>query len=342
MKNSPKIVIAGCGGVSGAWLENVEPLDLNLVGLVDLNLENAKTQQEKFRLNDAFVSDDLKEAVNKTGADIVFDCTIPEAHEAVALTALEAGCHVLSEKPLAASMEAARRIQAKAEEKNLIHAVSQNRRYGDNIQKVKSLIASEEIGKVTTLNCDFFLGAHFGGFREKMQHVLLLDMAIHSFDQARYLSSANPLSVYCHEWNPEGAWNAHGSAAVAIFEMSNGIIFTYRGSWVAEGLDTNWNADWRIIGTKGTLAWDGANGIKGETVVETSGFKSTCRAVELSGTSVPDAALTERGRIIKEFLACIETGDKPRTHSGDNINSLAMVFAAIESAKTGQKVNIHV
>lgn len=224
--------------------------------------------------------------------------------------------------------------------RDLIHAVSQNRRYGDDIQKVRSLIAEDAIGNITNINCDFFLGAHFGGFREQMRHVLLLDMAIHSFDQARYLSSANPLTVYCHEWNPEGSWNAHGASAVAIFEMSNGIVFTYRGSWVAEGLDTDWNADWRIIGTKGTIAWDGASDIKGEAVVETSGFKSTCRRIEIPENPIPDAALTLRGRIMKEFLACIETGEKPRTHCDDNINSLAMVFAAIESAKTGKKVTI--
>ena len=58
------------------------------------------------------------------------------------------------------------------------------------------------LGPLTTLHSDFYIGAHFGGFREQMRHVLLLDMAIHTFDAARLLSGADPVAVYCQEWNP--------------------------------------------------------------------------------------------------------------------------------------------
>ena len=43
---------------------------------------------------------------------------------------------------------------------------------------------------------DFFLGVHFGGFRDKMQHVLLLDMAIHTFDAARFIIGQDAKDVY--------------------------------------------------------------------------------------------------------------------------------------------------
>jgi predicted dehydrogenase len=91
------------------------------------------------------------------------------------------------------------------------------------------------------------MGPHFGGFRESMRHVLLLDMAIHTFDAARFLSGEDALAVYCHETNPRGTWYEHGASATAVFEMTNGVTFTYRGSWCAEGLGTGWGADWRII-----------------------------------------------------------------------------------------------
>ncbi len=55
-----------------------------------------------------------------------------------------------------------------------------------------------------------------------MTHVLLLDMAIHTFDAARLISSADPVGVYCHEWNPAGSWYDRDASAAAIFEMSNG------------------------------------------------------------------------------------------------------------------------
>ena len=52
----------------------------------------------------------------------------------------------------------------------------------------------------------------------------------------RLLTAADPVSVYCHEWNPAGSWYDHDASAVAFFEMSDGLVYTYRGSWCAEGL----------------------------------------------------------------------------------------------------------
>ena len=78
-------------------------------------------------------------------------------------------------------------------------------------------------------------------------------MAIHHFDLARYFTGLDAVAVYAHEFNPQGSWYEGDVAATCIFEMSNGAIFTYRGSWCAEGCHTSWNGDWRFIGINGTL-----------------------------------------------------------------------------------------
>ena len=137
----------------------------------------------------------------------------------------------------------------------------QNRRYDLQIRRLREFLASDALGPVTTVNCDFYIGAHFGGFRDHMKHVLLLDMAIHTFDQARCLAQADPVAVYCHEWNPVSSWYDHDASAVVVFEMTGGLVYTYRGSWCSEGLNTTWESDWRIVGTKGSVSWDGAHGL---------------------------------------------------------------------------------
>ena len=60
---------------------------------------------------------------------------------------------------------------------------------------------------------EFFKAPHFGGFREEMAHPLLVDMAIHAFDAARYLLGADPVSVYCEAFNPAWSWYAGDAAA---------------------------------------------------------------------------------------------------------------------------------
>lgn len=64
---------------------------------------------------------------------------------------------------------------------------------------------------------------------------LILDMAIHTFDQARFTTGPDPVSVYCQEYNPPGSWYAGNASAICIYKMSDGTVFCYRGSWCAEG-----------------------------------------------------------------------------------------------------------
>jgi predicted dehydrogenase len=126
-------------------------------------------------------------------------------------------------------MEHVRQILDAAGKADKLHAVIQNRRYDPRIRRVRHFIENDGISPLTTVNCDFYFGSHFGGFRDRMKHVLLLDMTIHTFDAARFLTGADPVSVYCNEWNPTGSRYDHDASAIAVFEMSDGLRYTYRG-----------------------------------------------------------------------------------------------------------------
>jgi predicted dehydrogenase len=249
--------------------------------------------------------------------------------------------HVLEEKPLAMSLIDAHRLIDLAKKNNLVHAVIQNRRFNPGVRKIRRLLDQGLIGEITTVNIDFFVPAHFGGFREKMDHILLTDMAIHPFDTARCLTGANAESVYCEEWNPKGSWWQDGASAHAIFQMQRGIRCTFRGSWCSEGLRTPWDSDWRIIGTKGTICWDGLEDIRGEYVTKAEGFFYETES--FVPTEEPDPRET-RGHfsVMAQFLRNITEGIPAETRSDDNIHSLAMVLGAVESAKSGQRVSITV
>jgi len=257
----------------------------------------------------------------------------------VVMTGLKHGCHVLTEKPMASSLAEARELVAAAKAAGRIHAVVQNRRYIDGVRRIREMIENGVLGELTALHADFFIGAHFGGFREQMRDVLLLDMAIHTLDAARFMAGADPVAVYALESNPRGSWYAHGAAANAIFEFSDDILFTYRGSWVAEGGTTSWESSWRIVGTTGTLLWDGAERFEARAVAGDSGFLRPLRDVAVPPPPHP-AQTHGHASVIAEFLDAIETGRVPETAGSDNIKSLAMVFAAIESARTRQRVLI--
>jgi len=339
-------VLAGCGSMSRGWLSAVaeHPLlkgRVKVVGLVDLDLATAKARAAEFGLDQAAIGNDLDAVLSATKPDLLFDVVVPSARASVVATGLRHGCHVLSEKPMAASLEAGRQMVAQANAAGRVHAVVQNRRFIAGVRRIRRLIESGALGEITALHCDFFVGAHFGGFREEMENVLLLDMAIHTLDAARFMAGVAPRAVYCLETNPRGSWYGHGAAANAIFEFDDGIVFNYRGSWCAEGANTSWEAAWRIVGTKGTLLWDGGDTFDAKVAVDGTGLLRDAAPI-----TVPDPADIEQthghASVIADFLAAIESGRQPETAGNDNIKSLAMVFAAIESAKTRQRVTIAV
>ncbi|MBW3623896.1 MAG: Gfo/Idh/MocA family oxidoreductase [Armatimonadetes bacterium] len=335
-----KAVITGCGGMSGAWLNAVKEIpDVTMVGFVDIREEAARKRAEEYGYTDAFIGTELPRVLDQAQSDVVFDVTIPEAHTDVTVTALKHGCHVLGEKPMADSMENAKRACATARETGKIYAVIQNRRYDSRIRRLKSFLNSQPFGKLTTVNSDFYIGAHFGGFRDRMEHVLLLDMAIHSFDQARFITGADPVSVYCKEWNPAGSWYDHDASAIAIFQMTDGLVYTYRGSWCAEGLNTSWECEWRIVGETGTATWNGHSEFKAQRAKQAAGFHSELETLEVPEVDAGDKQGGHKG-LIREFVQCVRTGGTPETVCTDNIKSLAMVFGAIESADQGKEIEI--
>ena len=334
-----KAVLVGAGGMGRNWGGNLKAHpDVELAGWVDLRPGAAAAAADGLGVSPAYTGDDLGKALAEAKPDFVVDVTIPEAHHDVTLTALAAGIPVLGEKPMAASMAQARAMVAASEKSGKLYMVSQSRRYDARLAAYRALI-EEKIGTPGILNSDFYLGAHFGGFRDEMAHVLLLDMAIHTLDAARFLSGADPVSVYCEEFNPAWSWYQGASSATALYEMTGGLRYTYRGAWCAEGKPTSWEAEWRAVGPGGTAFWDGEGAPTASVVTGTEGFQ---RDFETVTAEVPADVPGGIAGSLRDFLNALHTGATPMGECHDNIKSLAMVFAAIESAQAGQRVVVDV
>jgi predicted dehydrogenase len=330
-----KALIVGAGAMGHAWGKNLRDCDeVEVGGWVDIRPGVAAQAADELKLAGVYSGEDLGAALAQVRPDFVVDVSTPEAHHDVTVQALGAGVPVLGEKPMADSMERAREMVTAAERAGRLYMVSQSRRYDARLNGLRRLIV-EHTGSPGILNSDFYIGAHFGGFRDEMPSPLLLDMAIHTFDAARYLSGADPLTVYCDEFNPPWSWYRGDACATAIFEMSGGLRYVYRGSWCSEGRHTSWEAEWRAVGPHGTATWDGQGAPVAEIVVERGGFHAQ---VETRTGEVAAGMPTGIAGSLRDFLRALKTGATPMGECHDNIKSLAMVFAAIESAAAGRRV----
>lgn len=333
-----KIAVAGCGEMANTWIQYalLRP-DAEIVALVDIKPESAIQKKDKYQLA-CGVFDNITKAIRHSGANLVLDITPPENHKNIVLSSFAAGCDVLGEKPMASSLEDAQEMVKASAEYGKMYAVMQNRRYISKVRSFRKIITSGAIGQLGFICADFFLGPHFGGFRDKMDSPLLLDMAIHTFDMARFITGRNAISVYCHEFNPAGSWYRGNAAAVCIFEMDDGSVFCYRGSWCSEGAPTSWEAEWRISGSKGTAIWNGKDAPYYEVVLpsERNEFINN----RFQRVEMPLEQIGQEGHFgcLDEMFAALIEGRKAETDCADNIRSMAMVFGAVESARRGKKI----
>ncbi|MDR6639537.1 Gfo/Idh/MocA family protein [Paenarthrobacter nitroguajacolicus] len=337
-----KVLLVGAGAMGHAWLGAVEASPLvELCGIVDLNLEAARASAASIDKPNLPVGKGTAQLASDIGAQAVTNVTVPAAHHPVSTEALIAGLPVLGEKPAASTVAQGLSLVAAAELTGQLFMVSQSRRYNRDLFAAKALAGG--LGRLGILSADFFKAPHFGGFRDQMDHPLLLDMAIHQFDMARFLLNADPVSVFCEKYNPAWSWYRGDAAAVASFEMSGGERFVLNGSWCSPGQETSWKAAWRLGGENGTLLWGGDT----PPTVSPSSPDSPAAdhagrvdaGVHLDAAVVKDPGSNVHGSL-REFVSAVRTGTAPMGQVHANILSLAMVEAAIESSATGRRVQI--
>jgi predicted dehydrogenase len=308
---------------------------VEVVGWVDLVGERAARAAADIGLPTEAVYEDVETALRELKPDFLVDAAVPEAHAEVTLLALERGVAVLGEKPMAATMDEARSLVRASEESGTLFVVSQNRRYDKGVAALREFVIGP-LGGAGQLNAEFYRGPHFGGFRDRMDSPLLLDMAVHTFDQARYIAGADAVSVSCSEYNPPWSWFKGAASAIADFELTTGAHFSYEGSWCAQGLETSWQSSWRALGPNGSVSWDGS----GELVAEMASGPPASASREVMRWEPAPIGSEGLAGVLADFMAALQGGPKPMTECHDNIKTLAMVMAALESARTGRRTSV--
>lgn len=333
-----RIVQVGVGKMGRAWLRAFAATDdVELVGIVEPVAANREWAMAECGFRPDQCVDSVEAALDSFAWDAAAVVTPPPTHRPLAEQLLRAGKHVLLEKPLATSIEDARDLVAIAAETGQTLMVAQNYRYHDAFSTVRPLVASGRIGTVRAVNIQFLKDARTifgeGDFRYSMEHVLLVDMSIHHFDMIRAMLGAKATRVYAQTWHvPEGNFQ-FDAAASAVITMDSGAVVSYQGNWAAFDRETSWNGDWEIVGDRGRIVWAGGDATASEI---------TLHAWAQAPERIPLAPRAKGGQLglLEAFAQAVVAGTSPETAAADNVHSLGIVFAAVESAETGRVVEV--
>ncbi len=337
-----RIIHVGVGGWGLDWEQNVlsNVPSVERVAAVDTSPAILEALQTAVGIPASACFTSLTEAAASVEADAAV-ITVPlPFHIPVVLEALELGLHALVEKPFAPTVADAQRAVDAAQEKGLLLAVSQNYRFFPAVQVVREIITSGELGKVGSVTVDFrkHVTADNGGHRHfTLPDPLLVDMAIHHWDLMRHLIGEAATAITCETWNPLWSPFQHDAAGAAVVEFAGGAHVAWRGSWVSPGEPTTWSGRWHMEFDRGEVIWQ-ARGDRETTdqdfvTVLPVGGKEERRAM-------PPVPLHGRRGSLNAFAEAVAGKRRPDPDiSGrDNLGTIGLALAAVESAATGRRI----
>ncbi len=330
-----KVIQVGLGRWGANWATKIVPsvATAEAVAYVDSAPAALAQAQAKAGASPGQCFASLGEALDAVACDIVLATLRTEAHYAIVSEALEAGCHVVVEKPFASTIAQAKELVALAAEKQRLLMVSQNYRYYPAPLLAAELIAQQALGPLSTVGIDFRYHAPTDGHAyPEMPDPLLADMAIHHFDLMRLVLSDEPKRVSAVTWNPAGSPFTHAAAGIVTVEFARGTPVSYRGSWVSGSPRTPWSGEWTMDCAHGEIRWSSRDDLapRGKSDVLTLrqyGQKAVA-------PKLPRLPYLDRAGALAAAIEAIETGElSPRFPTGaDNLNSLALVAASVLSA----------
>jgi predicted dehydrogenase len=312
------------------WAARVIPdfQEVEVVGYVDTdpNALDLLREQAKVPADRCFES--LKEAVSATQPEAMLITTALPGHVPLIEAALDGGLHVLVEKPFAPSLDAARRLVDLAAAKGLVLMVSQNYRFFPAPRAIATLVQESALGKLHEVSIDFRRYSPGRGRHQLEDQPLLIDMSIHHFDLLRMILNSEAERVYCEAWNPRWTTFSGPPAAVASIVFEGGVVASYRGTWLAAGPVTPWAGEWRLEFENGEVFWTSRedDGIARDRVVIRP------RDGRARNVVLPEVRRTGPWGTLNDFADAIHTGREPETSGRNNLGTIALTMAAVESA----------
>ncbi len=320
----PGIGLIGCGGITEHHLHAYRAADFQVVALCDLRREAAENRRAEYFPN-ASVYTDYRELLMREDVSVVDIATHPTVRAAMIRDAIEAGKHVLSQKPFVLDLHVGQELCDLAERHQCVLAVNQNARWAPHYCYLRNAVDVGLIGSTFALHQSVHWDHSWveGTMFETIKHLILYDYAIHWFDlQRSLLPECRPIRVYASTARGPDQQVMPDLLGQCMIEWSRGqSTLTFDGSVRFAQQERTY-----LAGTLGTLESTGPI-YRDQHVTLTT--ESEVYQPELVGQWFPDAFAGTMG----ELLCSIEEGRPCSIAARDNLESLALCFAAIASSE---------
>lgn len=326
----PRIGVIGAGGIVSAHLDAYRTAGWEVAAICNRTLSKAEAKAAEFAPR-ARVTDRWQDVIDDPAIDVVDITPHPADRLPIIEAALKAGKHVLSQKPFVLDLDDGRRLVALARANRVKLAVNQNGRWAPHLAWMREAVRAGLIGDVisTHISIHWDHGWIAGTPFEQIEDLILYDFGIHWFDFLRSVIGSRAKTVFASGSHAAGQTAKAPLLAQVLVQMEGGqASLVFDGSTPHGSRDTTY-----IAGTRGSLHSDGPDlGQQSVTLTTSAGIARP----RLDGTWFNDGFRGAMGAL----LVAIEDGTEPANGAEENLDSLALAFAAIQSRRTGQAVQV--
>ena len=341
-----RAVQVGLGGWGLSWARTVLPHtpDLRVVAVADPDAGRRAAFAAATGVPDGAAHPSLAAATAAGPLDAVLVTAGIGAHVPLVRQALEAGLHVLVEKPFTTDLASAAELVALADRVGRRLVVAQNYRYFAAALAVRALLDDGVVGRVQHVDVTF-----------RRHHVVpssattpvaagvappdssvLYQIAVHHLDLLRALLRTEGEAVTARPWRHGQARGSRLSAFSAQVELADGTFVDYSTSWASTVEQTPWTGAWRLEGDAGELRWSGKDPLEGCAVE----VRDRRRRVTRPEVTVP--AVHDRAAVVAELVRLVREGGASPIEGRANLGTVAMVDACATSLDGGGRTAVQV
>ncbi|MFP3126063.1 Gfo/Idh/MocA family oxidoreductase [Ectobacillus funiculus] len=337
-----KVGVIGCGSI--AQHRHLPEYALNqqveLVAVCDINEERANQVAERYGIK-AYTS--YEELLQSGEVDVVSVCTPNYLHAPISIAALNAGLHVLCEKPMATSKEEAEAMIEAAEKSGKKLMIGHNQRFVPSHQKARQLIKNGEIGKIYSFRTTFGHGGpeqwsvngkeSWFFQKEKAFIGAMGDLGVHKTDLLRYVLGEEITEVGAFVETSAKSFADVDDTAVCVLKTESGIIGTLAASWAYVSGEDNATI---IYGEKAILRLEDHPAYS--LVVQ----YATGEVVNYELGKIQSNATggQNNSHIVEQFVDSIIQDKEPPVTGEEGMKSLQVILAALQSQDTKQIVSL--
>ncbi len=325
----PGIALVGCGGISAAHCDAYRTAGFPVTVLCDRNRHRAEARRDEY-FPDAEVATNINEVLARPDIHVVDITTHAEERPELIQAALESGRHVLSQKPFVLDLDHGQWLCELADRHGVRLAVNQNGRWAPHLSWMRAAVHAGLVGDIVGVHVDIHWDhswVHGTPFATD-PNLILFDFGIHWFDFVSSLLPNKPVQEIFAIAAPASNQRIEAPLlASALLRFDGG-----QGSLVFDAATGGGSRDHTVVaGTAGVLESNGPDLGNQSVRLETP---AGVAVPELTGNWFNDGFAGAMG----ELLCAIEESRMPSNSAHANLRSLALCFAAVESARTGVPV----